>query len=68
MSGVFPVLSVLALTLVYLVHPAVIPLAERLPTVLAPPALIVLAADTLVSCVALRRTGTTEVLRWYAPE
>ena len=60
--------SVLALTLVYLVHPAISLLAERIPAGLAPPALILLGADALVSCVALRRTGTTEVLRWYAPE
>ena len=60
--------SVLALTLVYLVHPAVALLAQQIPLVLAPPTLILLGADALVSCVALRRTGTTEVLRWYAPE
>ena len=59
--------SALALTLVYAVHPAVAPLAERIPAVLAAPALILLGSDALVSCVALRRTGTTEVLRWYAP-
>ena len=59
--------TVLALMLVYLVHPAVALLGSRLPTGLAPPALILLGADALVSCVALRRTGTTEVLRWYAP-
>ena len=57
----------LALALVYLAHPALAPLAERIPAWLAPPALILLAADALVSCVALRRTGDTEVLRWYAP-
>ena len=59
--------SVLALTLVYLVHPAVSVLAQRLPAGLAAPALILLVADALVSCVALRQTGTTEVLRWYVP-
>ena len=59
--------SVLALALAYLVHPAVAPLAERIPAGLAAPALILLCSDALVSCVALRRTGTTEVLRWYAP-
>ena len=58
--------GLLALALVYLVHPALAPLAEHIPPELAPPALILLAADALVSCVALRRTGTTEVLRWYA--
>ena len=59
--------GLLALALVYLVHPVLAPLAIQIPTVLAPPALILLAADVLVSCAALRRTGTTEVLRWYAP-
>ena len=39
-----------------------------IPLWLAPPALIVLGADALVSCVALRQAGTTEVLRWYAAE
>ena len=58
--------GLLALALVYLVHPALAPLVERIPAGLAPPALILLAADALVSCVALRQTGTTEVLRWYA--
>ena len=59
--------GLLALALVYWVHPALAPLAEHIPAWLAPPALIVLGADALVSCVALRRTGGTEVLRWYAP-
>ena len=59
--------SVLALTLVYLAHPVVALLTERLPAGLAPPALILLGADALVSCVALRRAGTTEVLLWYVP-
>ena len=58
--------GVLALALVYLVHPALAPLAARVPAWLAPPVLSLLGADALVSCVALRRTGTTEVLRWYA--
>ena len=40
-------------------------LAGDIPAWLGPPALIVLAADMLVSCAALRREGTTEVLRWY---
>ena len=60
--------AALALALVYLVHPAVALLGSQIPTALAAPALILLAADALVSCVALRRTGTTEVLRWYVPE
>ena len=59
--------GLLSLALVYLVHPALAPLAERIPAGLAPPALILLGSDALVSCAALRRTGNTEVLRWYAP-
>ena len=59
--------SVLALALVYLVHPYTALLAARIPPGLAAPALILLGADALVSCAALRRTGGTEVLRWYAP-
>lgn len=58
--------AALALVLVYGLHPAVSRLASAIPPWLAPPALIVLGADALVSCVALRREGTTEVLRWYA--
>ena len=58
--------TALALVLVYTVHPLAAPLVARIPAWLGPPALIVLGADMLVSCAALRRTGTTEVLRWYA--
>ena len=60
--------TALALALVYGLHPAVARLAAGIPLWLAPPALIVLGADALVSCVALRQAGTTEVLRWYAAE
>ena len=60
--------TALALVLVYLVHPAAALLAQWIPPELAPPVLILLLADGAVSCVALRREGTTEVLRWYAPE
>ena len=60
--------TALALALVYGLHPAVARLAGGIPLWLAPPALIVLGADALVSCVALRQAGTTEVLRWYAAE
>ena len=60
--------TVLALALVYWVHPAVAVLAGRIPLWLAPPAIALLGADALVSCAALRRAGTTEVLRWYAAE
>lgn len=60
--------TVLALGLVYVVHPLVAAGAALIPAWLGPPALIVLASDALVSSAALRRTGTTGVLRWYAPE
>ena len=59
--------TVLALVLVYLIHPPVALLAGRIPAWAAPPAAILLGADALVSCAALRRTGSTDVLRWYAP-
>lgn len=60
--------TALSLLLVYTVHPLTAALAAGIPAWLGPPALIVLGADMLVSCAALRRTGTTEVLRWYAAD
>ena len=60
--------TVLALALVYWVHPLAAFLAAAVPPWLGPPALILLGADAVVSCVALRREGTTEVLKWYAAE
>lgn len=60
--------TVLSLALVYVVHPPVAALATHIPAWLGPPALIVLGSDMLVSCAALRRAGTTEVLKWYAPQ
>ncbi len=59
--------TALSLILVYAVHPPVAALAARIPPWLGPPALILLGSDVLVSCAALRRTGSTDVLRWYAP-
>jgi len=60
--------TALSLLLVYSVHPLVAAVAPFIPAWLEPPALILLVSDMLISCVALRRAGTTEVLRWYAPE
>ena len=57
--------TVLSLLLVYAVHPLVVSLTALIPAWLGPPALIVLNADLLVSSVALRRAGTTDVLKWY---
>ena len=59
--------TVLALALVYAVHPSVAALGAHIPGWLGPPAFILLGADALVSCAALRQSGTTEVLTWYAP-
>lgn len=58
--------TVLSLALVYAVHPLVSAFTALIPAWLGPPALIILGADMLVSCAALRRAGTTEVLKWYA--
>ena len=60
--------TALALVLVYWIHPLIAGAAAMIPVWLAPPALCLLGADALVSCAALRRTGTTEVLRWYAAD
>lgn len=60
--------TALALLLVYGVHPPAAFLVEAIPPWPVPPALILLGADALVSCAALRQTGSTEVLRWYAAE
>ncbi len=57
--------TVLALGLVYWLSPLADALLSRVPAVLTPPALILLVCDGALSSVALRRSGTTEVLRWY---
>jgi len=59
--------TVLALGLVYWAAPWVDAFAATIPADLIPPALIVLFSDALLSSIALWRTGTTEVLRWYKP-
>ncbi|MDD6160168.1 MAG: putative ABC transporter permease [Oscillospiraceae bacterium] len=57
--------GVLALVMVYWVDPLLLPLLGRIPAGFDPPALCLLLGDTLVSAAALRRTGGTDVLRWY---
>ncbi len=57
--------TVLALVLVYWLAPVADALLVRIPAGLGPPALIVLLCDGALSSAALRRSGTTEVLRWY---
>lgn len=55
----------LALVLVYGLDSLVIGLAEAIPAQWDVPAAILLGTDGIVSALALRRAGTTEVLRWY---
>ena len=55
----------LALVLIYLIDPLVIPLSAAVPGQWGVPMAILLGVDGAVSALALRRTGTTEVLRWY---
>lgn len=58
--------GLLALVLVRLVHPAVAGLAAALPVWLAPAAAALVAGDGLYSALLLRRTGTTDALKWYS--
>lgn len=57
--------SGLALVLVYGLDPPVLRLAASVPAGWDMPAAILLGTDGIVSALALRRTGSTEVLRWY---
>ena len=59
--------TVLALALVYWAAPWVDQFIVRIPAALGVPMMILLISDLLVSSIALRRTGTTDVLRWYRP-
>ena len=58
--------GVLALVLVRLVHPPVAAAAAALPVWLAPAAAVLVAGDGLYSALLLRRTGTTDALKWYS--
>lgn len=57
--------TVLALPAVFWLDPWLLPLLAALPHEAAIPAAVITAADGLVSAAALRREGSTEVLRWY---
>lgn len=57
--------TVLALVLVYWVDPLVMPWLSAIPARWGPPMAILLGADGIVSALALRVTGTTDVLKWY---
>lgn len=57
--------GVLAAVLLKWVHPAVAALAADIPAPLTLAALLLVAADSVWSAALLRRTGTTDSLRWY---
>jgi len=57
--------GVLAGALVYWVHPVVNGLADRIPPALTLPAAVLVAADGICTAVLLRRTRSTDSLRWY---
>jgi len=57
--------TVLALGMVYWLDPLLGGVAAAVPSWLSGPMLVLLLADGAVSAAALKRTGTTEVLRWY---
>ena len=57
--------GLLSLGLVYLVHPTMERLAAALPQAWLVPAALFFTLDTLFTCFVLRRTRSTEALRWY---
>jgi len=58
--------GLLAVALVRWVHPAVAMVVQQLPEWLLPAAMVLVAGDGIRSALLLRRTGTTEALKWYA--
>ena len=60
--------TVLALGLVYLLHPWVAVLTAYVPAGFLPPTVILLASDAVISGWLLRTTGTTDSLKWYEGE
>ncbi len=57
--------ALLALILVYFIHPAVSLLAERIPDRALMPVLFLMALDGSLTVLLLRRTSDTDSLRWY---
>ena len=55
----------LSLLLVYWVHPALVPWLEEIPLPVSQMALMTLVADSLLSVLLLKRTGTRDSLKWY---
>ena len=60
--------GMLAFALVRWLHPAIAGLVFRISPAFFFPALFLLTADSLCSCLLLRRAGSTEILRWYLPD
>lgn len=58
--------SVLALGLVYLIHPLIQTLVAVIPAGITPAAVILLLTDAVISMYLLKTTGTTDSLKWYA--
>ncbi len=58
--------GVLALGLVYLVHPVVSTFVAAIPSALLPATVILTLADGLVSTYLLKTTHSTDSLKWYA--
>lgn len=55
----------LAVLVLELIHPRLAPLVSAIPPWLVFPAAALWAADTVLTALVLRRTGTTDALRWY---
>ena len=60
--------GVLALGLIYFVHPHIAALAAGIPMALGPAAIIITLTDAAVSMYLLRHTHSTDSLKWYTPE
>ena len=58
--------GVLSVVLVYVVHPALEEWVAGLPVWLVPAVAVLVIGDGTYSALLLRRTGTTEALKWYA--
>lgn len=57
--------GILALGLVYWVHPGVLPVVVRIPYGVTVSMLVLVLTDVVVSAWMLRRTGDRNCLRWY---
>ena len=61
----FAIWGALAIPLCYMVHPVVAAVVSALPDALLIPLVLVFAVDLALTGHILRRTQTTEALRWY---